>query len=188
MHNLLTFGYLYSKMRINANKTSHQRIREYYRKDKDILSSYDINALIYEMLREGQPFFVGRYGAVELFAMRTFGFGIRSKYDGALKQLTNNAGFFPNDPIMAKKFVSVMLEATQAAETPAQPVASANPAVDTPQPAPEQAAPPIQPQMQAQSIPPQMMGGIPGQTVVNVLPPYYNMYNQQMNPAPVAAG
>jgi hypothetical protein len=52
----------------------------------------------------------GRFGAVELSALKIFDFKIKSRYDKILEQLQNCAGFFPQTIDAANAFCELMLQ------------------------------------------------------------------------------
>ncbi|MCC8138942.1 MAG: hypothetical protein LIO67_01390 [Lachnospiraceae bacterium] len=64
------------------------------------------NAIINEI-----PFFVGKFGATEMYAMRTEEFGNRRHRRKACKQLCCCAGFFPDDVNLMESFNSIMKDA-----------------------------------------------------------------------------
>lgn len=75
---------------------------------------YDINEsanFLAEKIREGKPFMAGRFGSVELFAMRTAEFNWTSKEDKVIEQLCTCAGFFPQDKGLLQRFNNVMKDA-----------------------------------------------------------------------------
>lgn len=70
-----------------------------------------LNEQVSELIVSGTPFMMGRFGAVELFNMRTDEFHRKNKLEKACNQLYTNAGFFPNDPSLLPRFNSLMKDA-----------------------------------------------------------------------------
>lgn len=68
----------------------------------------ELNRRIADMITSGTPFMMGRFGAVELFNMRTDEFGLKSKTEKACRQLYTNAGFFPKDSSLLPRFNDIM--------------------------------------------------------------------------------
>ena len=62
------------------------------------------------MILSGNPFLAGRFGATELFCVRTFDFEVESKYDKVLSQMENWSGFFPSKKELGDKFKNLMLD------------------------------------------------------------------------------
>ncbi len=80
---------------------------------------YDTMALsrrVSSLIADGAPFMMGRFGAVELFAMRTDEFRLKGKAEKAMAQLYTNAGFFPKDPSLLPRFNDVMKDACAEAD------------------------------------------------------------------------
>ncbi len=75
---------------------------------------WDIDTVNHEvaaLISSGTPFMMGRFGAVELFNMRTEEFHQKAKRRKACDQLFTCAGFFPNDPDLLPRFHAVMKDA-----------------------------------------------------------------------------
>nr|WP_296959505.1 hypothetical protein [uncultured Mediterraneibacter sp.] len=70
------------------------------------------NEVIYQKILEGKPLMVARYGSTELYNMEIFDLNYKSRYDIAMQTLTVNAGFFPNDIEMARKFTKILKSAS----------------------------------------------------------------------------
>ncbi len=70
-----------------------------------------LNHRVAEAITSGKPFMMGRFGAVELFNMRTAEFHHNSNLEKACAQLYTNAGFFPKDPALLPRFNDLMKEA-----------------------------------------------------------------------------
>ena len=70
-----------------------------------------LNRLTAELIHSGKPFMMGRFGAVELFNMRTAEFHLDSKQEKACEQLSTCAGFFPADTSLLPRFNDVMKDA-----------------------------------------------------------------------------
>ena len=58
-------------------------------------SSNETNIYIQNLIKSGKSFLCGRFGSVELYAMGVADLKIAKKYNNALYELCNNAGFFP---------------------------------------------------------------------------------------------
>lgn len=109
-----TFVINYTDSIVKKNKRDSRNIRKYLSfKNKyagcNLFSAEKINKYIKKKINEDIPFMVGRFGATELFAIRTFDFRIESKYDKALEQLQTWSGFFPKNNESGYKFCETML-------------------------------------------------------------------------------
>ena len=115
------FFYHYLAAKIRAPKITHDKIRGYLR-DRTVIgknavqSAEAIHADLARRIRSGKPFFAGRFGAVELFGIRTFDFEIKTKYNKALLQMQTNAGFFPPTEESGKRFKDLMLSSISQAD------------------------------------------------------------------------
>lgn len=73
------------------------------------------NKIIGQAIVEGKPFWVGRFGDTELkMVYQTLLYRMHPEKDGreaALRQLCNNAGFFPYDMSLGERFADLMIEA-----------------------------------------------------------------------------
>lgn len=69
-----------------------------------LLNKEDANDLIIEKISSQKPFMISRYGSVEFYTLTT-GKGIDA--------LCNNAGFFPKNPALLKKFRNTYNEASK---------------------------------------------------------------------------
>lgn len=109
---IFTYNYLLSKAR--EKNTTHEKIRGYLN-DKTLISgtrtqtAEEINLCIRNLILSGKPFLAGRFGATELFCVRTFDFELKSKYDKALSQMQMWSGFFPSKIELGNKFKDLML-------------------------------------------------------------------------------
>lgn len=114
MRNIHIFLKYYIKSKIQEKKASPDNIRRYL-KDKTVVAneriytSEEINNCIRDMIMSGKPFLVGRFGATELFCVRTFDFEVESKYDKVLAQMQNWSGFFPHRRELGDRFKHLML-------------------------------------------------------------------------------
>lgn len=105
----------YIKSKLQEKNASPDRIRRYL-KNKSVVAngkvqtSEEINNCIKDMILSGNPFLAGRFGATELFCVRTFDFEVESKYDKALSQMENWSGFFPSKKELGDKFKNLMLD------------------------------------------------------------------------------
>lgn len=73
----------------------------------------EANELIYNLIVEGSPLMIARYGSTELYNMEVFDLGYKPKYDIALYTLTMNSGFFPKSETAAKEFTSILKDASR---------------------------------------------------------------------------
>lgn len=78
---------------------------------KPFLDTEAANRLTAELITAGTSFMMGRFGAVELFNMRTAEFHLNGKQQKACEQLCTCAGFFPNDTSLLPRFNEVMKDA-----------------------------------------------------------------------------
>lgn len=105
----------YIKSKLQAKNASPDRIRRYL-KNKSVVAngkiqtSEEINNCIKDMILSGNPFLAGRFGATELFCVRTFDFEVESKYNKVLSQMENWSGFFPSKKELGDKFKNLMLD------------------------------------------------------------------------------
>lgn len=82
----------------------------------DILSGHAIRSpevihkTIMEKIISGKPFFVGRFGSIELLVTAKHALGINYKIQKSIDVLCNNAGFFPNELSMTERFSKLMIE------------------------------------------------------------------------------
>lgn len=103
------------KGKMNAKNVRPDLIRDYLR-DREVVhnrrvkTAKEINMHIEQLIENGTPFFVGRFGATELNATSTFDFEVKTKYCKALSQMQNWSGFFPSTVESGKKFKNLMLE------------------------------------------------------------------------------
>lgn len=109
------FVYHYIASKFRKNKTINSNIREYLRErrvfNKNVVfSAQDINQYIKEKILTDKPFMIGRFGATELSAIRTFDFEIISKYDKVMEQMQLWSGIFPVTSVIGMKFKDLMLE------------------------------------------------------------------------------
>ena len=80
---------------------------------KPFLDMDTVNHKVADMIADNTPFMMGRFGAVELFNMRTDEFHLSSKSEKACEQLSTCAGFFPNDPALLPRFNDIMKDASR---------------------------------------------------------------------------
>lgn len=115
---LYYFGYQY------LLKTYAQKTERFFHVEPDItkisnarhrkgLSVEDGVTYIGELICSGTPFFAGRFGSVELSAVRQMDFGNQKAQNKILKQLCFNAGFFPENIVGMKSFCCLMKECMQ---------------------------------------------------------------------------
>ncbi len=70
----------------------------------------EIHLEIKQMIQSGDPLFVGRFGSIELLVTSKNELDIHYKKQNSLDVLCNNAGFFPNDMELAKRYSNLMIE------------------------------------------------------------------------------
>ena len=115
MRNIFRFGFCYLLNKMQKPYITHSKIRDYL-ENRIVIgketnkSAYEINEVISDSISSGTPFMAGRFGATELFAVRTFDFEIRQRYDRALTQMKQWSGFFPPTEEMGEKFKDLMKE------------------------------------------------------------------------------
>lgn len=80
---------------------------------QNILSSQDANVLIFDKIKSGEPFMAARFGSVELNAIVRNEYKILNddKSKKAFNMLNSNAGFFPKNEKLLKKYCETMFEA-----------------------------------------------------------------------------
>lgn len=111
----------YIRSKLQEKNASPDRIRKYL-KNKSVVANgkvqtaEEINNCIKDMILSGNPFLAGRFGATELFCVRTFDFEVESKYDKALSQMENWSGFFPSKKELGDKFKNLMLDSIPEAD------------------------------------------------------------------------
>ncbi len=115
MRDSVRFAYHYLLSKSRAPFVTHSKIRQYLENRKVVgeeknCSADKINNIICEAILLGEPFLAGRFGAVELRALRTFDFEVTQQYKGALEQLNLCAGFFPPTEEMGMEFKNLMKE------------------------------------------------------------------------------
>lgn len=82
-------------------------------KNLNILDIKQTNLLIGDMIKQKQPYLIGRYGGTEMNLIITYlgtDFLGEHALEKATKQLCDLSGFFPKDVELAKKFAEMMLE------------------------------------------------------------------------------
>lgn len=93
----------------NSAKIYSNSLRKY--NGKDIMSKDDANIWIKQMIESGEPFMAARFGAFELLNMWTYEFNINDKKKAKrFNYLCNNAGFFPKNIDLLKKYTEIMIE------------------------------------------------------------------------------
>lgn len=115
MKRKITFINYTLRAKMRSNLTRYDNIRDYL-KDREViannpvLSARDINKHLYNIILSGKPFLAGRFGATELFEVRTFDFELTARYKKALNQMQMWSGFFPPTEVMGKKFKDLMID------------------------------------------------------------------------------
>lgn len=111
MRNIIGESYYYLKyFARNKYKKMFPDSKAVYRgyAGKRFLSTEELNTRVAGLITDGTPFMMGRFGAVELFNMRTDEFHRRDKMEKACEQLYTCAGFFPNDTSLIPRFNELM--------------------------------------------------------------------------------
>lgn len=121
MKKIIEFSVNYMNAKLRQKKRSANNIRKYLEEKKKIgrfpiVDENSINEYIYEMIKSGKPLLVGRFGATELFEVRTFDFELRSKYSKALSQMQMWSGFFPKKEELGKRFKNLMIDSIPKAD------------------------------------------------------------------------
>lgn len=96
--------------KINSRYPDSDWLYQHYA-GKDFWDTDTVNRRVADMITSGTPFMMGRFGAVELFNMRTAEFHLNSKAAKACEQLSVCAGFFPDNPKFLPQFNEVMKDA-----------------------------------------------------------------------------
>lgn len=121
MRNSIVFAFHFLLSKIRSRNTTNDRIRGYLKNRKVIgntrvMSTRQANIYIKRLIDSKEPFFVGRFGSTELFALRTFDFQVRPQYKKSLAQMQMCAGFFSANEKMGEKFKDLMLESIPEAD------------------------------------------------------------------------
>lgn len=114
------FIYYYGLSKIRKKKIDSENIRCYLNNKKivnnRVLSSENVNRVIYKYLMNEKPFMAGRFGATELSAIKTFDFELKSKYNIVMNQMVMWSGFFPKSDELGKRFKDHMIPLIQEAD------------------------------------------------------------------------
>jgi hypothetical protein len=78
---------------------------------KPLFMADEIQKVILEGIQGKDPFFVGRFGSIELYMAAKTLLNINHKKQMSLNVLCNNAGFFPNSMDKAEEFGTLMQQA-----------------------------------------------------------------------------
>lgn len=121
MRNRIVFAQQYIKLKIREKETTHEKIRRFLKNrvlisNQRIQTAEEINDHIKELLECKKPLLAGRFGATELFCVRTFDFELKSKYEKALSQMQMWSGFFPPIVDMGIKFKDLVLTSIPSAD------------------------------------------------------------------------
>lgn len=116
MKQMIQFSYNYMLGKLQSKKRMPQNIRLYLESKEDVYSAQSINQYIYKLIKSNKPFMVGRFGATELMAVRTFDFELKSKYFKTLQQMQMCAGFFPPTEELGDQFKDLILESIPKAD------------------------------------------------------------------------
>lgn len=77
---------------------------------RKICTANEIQRLISDKIRRGNPLFVGRFGNIELLVTAKKVLNINYKVQNSLDVFCNNAGFFPNDIKLLDKYSFLMID------------------------------------------------------------------------------
>ena len=118
MRKIVTFSYYYLINKIRKKLIRKDAENRYFHNDKryasrNMLSPRETNEKIYSMIMSGEPFFVGRYGASELFCASTFEFDFKMKQKKSVHQLVQWSGFFTENYLDGAKFNSLLKDASR---------------------------------------------------------------------------
>lgn len=69
----------------------------------------EMSEILSGLITGGKPFMAGRFGGVELSAMKTFDFELSGRYAKNLEQMRTCAGFFPGTEAMGEAFKDLMI-------------------------------------------------------------------------------
>lgn len=108
---------LYECIRHVLYRAGFAKIKVY--NGKKIHDREEANRIIGEAIIRGKPFMFGRYGSVEIRAVRRVredGKGFVAPISGALQMMWHSAGFFPKDKKLLIKFAQLMQWATSQAD------------------------------------------------------------------------
>ena len=115
MRHIITFTkeYIYEKFVSEKTKTDKE-VRAFFRGkhfvgDDIVKTTEEINQIIYDLIKSGNPFLVGRLGGSELSTTKIFDFEIKSKYRKIMNQMGTCAGMFPTTDEMGKCFTELMI-------------------------------------------------------------------------------
>lgn len=119
MGNIIGEAYYYLKYFIRnkikeKNRESDWIYRHYV--GKPFWNMAQLNENVAGYIKDGIPFMMGRFGAVEMFNMRTDEFNRTDKVAKSCEQLYTCAGFFPNDTALIPQFNNVMKDACRQAD------------------------------------------------------------------------
>ena len=115
MNRIIKFSYYYIRFLLRSHAVREGAGEKYFNvitkySHRKVCSCSEMNEIIYDTIKYGNPFMAGRFGAVELSAIKTFDFEVRSRYLCNLDQMRLNAGFFPAEIALQKRFLSLMLK------------------------------------------------------------------------------
>lgn len=82
---------------------------------RGVKSPDEVNKIIYDKIMSGKPFFVGRFGGMEMSVIADYLIskhftGVGFVRDKLIRNLCNNAGFFPKSNNLSVKFARLMIE------------------------------------------------------------------------------
>ncbi len=119
MKRKLTFSKYYLKAKL-CKKSTPESIRSFYNRfgfnGKAVLTGEQINQNIFDMVLNDNSLFVGRFGANELSAIKTYDFEIRKNYDKVNQYLSIGAGFFSATPESVNQFTRLMINSIPEAD------------------------------------------------------------------------
>ena len=105
---IVVYQILWFFRRVRRKLTGRQITFDNYA-GKKIQGHQEANDKIAQWIREGRSFAAGRFGSVELEAVWRSDWPYNSKKrEKILIQMKNNAGFFPEDPVLMQAFAKLM--------------------------------------------------------------------------------
>ena len=115
MVKMADFLYYYTCSFLRKQSVKSQNVRHFFEHhnryaNTKIYSASDIAEILSALIKSGQPFMAGRFGATELSALKIFDFKLCSKYSKILEQLQTWSGFFPKTVEAGESFCNLLLE------------------------------------------------------------------------------
>lgn len=111
--------YYYSVIsRLRKERIYQIGVDNYYSVKRKYASGFTLPAeetslSLVDLLRSGNAFFAGRYGANEMNAMAVYDLGIKSKMKQVKHEMCNGAGFFMKNQKDLNRFSEIMIDSTR---------------------------------------------------------------------------